>query len=212
MQTLAPAVVALLVAARTLLLGDPLLSLAAALCAVQLDQLTRQAAANHLAALAPAALDLEGLEAAALIGQVLGEPEAEAFDAREIAADLAELREVLGRGAPEGPGEVVANDLAALAHLVTSAEACAARGEAARPEALARLAELEAIWARTAATLTDWRTAVGCLDWAAVRAVTAEVQACQECHLDLLDLKERMLGLAAGLDGTVYRRLTLRAA
>lgn len=124
---------------------------------------------------------------------------AESFRSQEIAHALAIASELESAGpCAEGPGEVVAGSLAALAHLVRV-------GSATRSAAI--LSECEVIYQRTRRQLSDWRLAARCEDWSTADWSRAEVQAIAECEGVLAGLRVKLLGFAMEISPAAAERL-----
>lgn len=129
----------------------------------------------------------------------LNDAAAESFRSHEIAHALA-IASDLESAEPcaEGPGEVVAGSLAALAYLVRV-------GSATRSEAI--LAECEVIYRRTRRQLGDWRMATGCQDWSTADWSRGEVQAVAECEGALAGLRVKLLAFARETSPATAERL-----
>lgn len=124
---------------------------------------------------------------------------AESFRSQEIAHALAIASELeSAEPCAEGPGEVVAGSLAALAHLVRV-------GSATRSAAI--LSECEVIYQRTRRQLSDWRIAAGCEDWSTADWSLGEVQAVAECEGTLADLRVQLLRFAQETSPGMVQRL-----
>jgi hypothetical protein len=128
---------------------------------------------------------------------------ADAARAELLARGAAAVEEALaGYPDAEGPAEVVALHLATLAGLTEGGAAAQA------PELLAGA---EVVYKLARAALLAWCEAAGCADLTEVREFTGEVCAALDCASALDLAKARLLDVAAGVPGGVYRRLTLAA-
>jgi hypothetical protein len=129
----------------------------------------------------------------------LNDAAAESFRSQEIAHALSVASDLDGaEPCAEGPGEVVAGSLAALAYLVRV-------GSATRSETI--LAECEVIYRRTRRQLGDWRVAAGCEDWSTADWSRGEVQAVAECEGALAGLRARLLAFARETSPATAERL-----
>lgn len=222
-----PAAALLATALRYLASSAPV-TLWDALIAAQPSRLDLQAAVNACEALTSPCLDLTGEaaqrvaraalaslggQAPALAPALAPTGPASTPDDLEWSADQARA-ELLARGAAaveeaqagypeaEGPAEVVALHLATLAGLT--------KGGAASGE-VALLEGAEVVYGLARAALLVWCEAAGCADLTEVREYTGEVCAALDCA-EALDLaKARLVDVAAGMPGGVYRRMTLAA-
>lgn len=124
---------------------------------------------------------------------------ADSYRSQEIALTLS-IASDLDSAEPcaDGPGEVVAGSLAALAHLVRV-------GSATRSTAI--LAECEEIYRRTRRQLSDWRVAAGCEDWSTADWSRGEVMAVAECEGALSGLRVKLLAFALETSPAVAERL-----
>lgn len=124
---------------------------------------------------------------------------ADSYRAHEIAHALSVASDLeSAEPCADGPGEVVAGSLAALAYLVRV-------GSATRSTAI--LSECEEIYRRTRRQLGDWRVAAGCEDWSTVDWSRGEVMAVAECEGTLSGLRVRLLSFALETAPAVAERL-----
>jgi len=112
---------------------------------------------------------------------------ADSYRSGEIAHALALASEITDAPGAEGPGEVVAGSLAALAYLIRV-------GSATRSDAI--LGECEVIYRRTRCQLDAWRLDAGCEDWGNADWSRGEVCAVSECEETLARLRVALLAWA----------------
>lgn len=124
---------------------------------------------------------------------------ADSYRAHEIAHALSVASDLdSAEPCADGPGEVVAGSLAALAYLVRV-------GSSTRSEAI--LTECETIYRRTRRLLSDWRMAAGCEDWSTADWSRGEVQAVAECEGTLSGLRVKLLTFALETSPAAAERL-----
>lgn len=129
----------------------------------------------------------------------LNDAAAESFRSHEIAHALSVASDLeSAEPCAEGPGEVVAGSLAALAYLVRV-------GSATRSEAI--LKECETIFRRIRRQIADWRRDAGCEDWSTADWSRGEVQAVAECEGALAGVRVKLLAFARETSPATAERL-----